>query len=291
VHKSLSTTRGVALAAATLAAAALLTGCAAGGSGTSARPSSSIKAVVAPPTIQTAGTLKICIANTASPPNIYADASGNLVGEEVELAKHWSAKLGLKPDFVQADFSALIPTLQAQQCDVIMSSLYIKPAREKVVDFVPYLKSGIAVAVKKGSKSGITGYDESLCGKSVQVTVGTTAQDEAATLSTKCQSDGKKPIEVTTNKQATLGFQQLATGQIDAYIDAAELVGYYQGKSGSGVQMAGKPFDLINIGAATLKSEGKLHTALQTGFDAMVKDGTYLKVLTKWGQKQNAYSE
>jgi polar amino acid transport system substrate-binding protein len=262
VHKSLSTTRGVALAAATLAAAALLTGCAAGGSGTSARPSSSIKAVVAPPTIQTAGTLKICIANTASPPNIYADASGNLVGEEVELAKHWSAKLGLKPDFVQADFSALIPTLQAQQCDVIMSSLY-----------------------------GITGYDESLCGKSVQVTVGTTAQDEAATLSTKCQSDGKKPIEVTTNKQATLGFQQLATGQIDAYIDAAELVGYYQGKSGSGVQMAGKPFDLINIGAATLKSEGKLHTALQTGFDAMVKDGTYLKVLTKWGQKQNAYSE
>ena len=42
-------------------------------------------------------------------------------------------------NFVESAFAAVIPTLQAKQCDVIMAQLYIKPEREKVVDFVPYV--------------------------------------------------------------------------------------------------------------------------------------------------------
>ena len=102
-------------------------------------PSATGPAKVAPPAILQAGTLKICAPNDGTPPNVYHDETGALVGSEVDLGKAIAAKLGLKPDFVQSAFAAVIPTLQAKQCDVIMAQLYIKPEREKVVDFVPYV--------------------------------------------------------------------------------------------------------------------------------------------------------
>ncbi|MDR6972824.1 ABC transporter substrate-binding protein [Leifsonia shinshuensis] len=283
-----TTTRFIAAAVATAAALALV-GCSAA-SGQSGGGSTAV-ATVAPPAIRSSGTLSICTTNLGSPPNVSTDASGALIGSEIDLAKALAGRLGLKPDFVTVDFSALIPSLQAKQCDVIMSSLYIKPAREKIVDFVPYLTSASGVAVKKGSKNGVTGLDDSLCGKKVMVTVGTTAQSLAEAQSTKCTSAGKSALDISTNNQATVGFQQLVNGQIDAYMDTAELIGYYQKQGTAGIQLAGKPTDSVDIGAATLKGDSNLHTAIQKAFDDLVSSGEYKKILTQWGQYQLAYAQ
>ncbi|MEV8240367.1 ABC transporter substrate-binding protein [Microbacterium testaceum] len=247
-------------------------------------------ATVAPSALRSAGTLSVCTTNLGSPPNISTDESGALVGSEIDLAKAVAGRLGLKPDFVTVDFAALIPSLQAKQCDVIMASLYIKPEREEVVDFVPYLTSATGVAVKQGSDAGITGLDDSLCGKKVMVTVGTTAQELAEKQSTTCTSEGKKALDISTNNQATVGFQQLVSGQLDAYLDAAELIGYYQKQGTAGIEMVGDPTDAINIGAATLKDDTALHDAIQTAFDDLVSTGDYTKILSSWGQESLAYT-
>ncbi len=214
-----------------------------------------------PTALRSADTLSICTTNLGSPPNITTDESGNLVGSEIDLAKAVAGRLGLTPDFVTVDFSALIPSLQAKQCDVIMASLYIKPERKEVVDFVPYLTSATGVAVKQGSDAGITGLDDSLCGKKVMVTVGTTAQDLAEKQSTACTSENKKPLDISTNNQATVGFQQLVSGQLDAYLDAAELIGYYQKQGTAGIEMVGDPTDAIDIGAAPSRTTPRCTTA------------------------------
>jgi polar amino acid transport system substrate-binding protein len=62
-----------------------------------------------------AGTLKICAPNDGTPPNVYHDESGELVGSEVHLGKALAAEMGLKSDFVQSSFATVIPTLQAKQ--------------------------------------------------------------------------------------------------------------------------------------------------------------------------------
>ncbi|MDQ1130092.1 ABC transporter substrate-binding protein [Microbacterium sp. SORGH_AS_0888] len=252
-------------------------------------PASAV-ATVAPTALRAPGTLSICTTNLGSPPNITTDESGTLIGSEIDLAKAISGRLGLTPDFVTVDFSALIPSLQAKQCDVIMASLYIKPERKEVVDFVPYLTSATGVAVKDGANNGITGLDDSLCGKKVMVTVGTTAQDLADTQSTACTTAGKKPLDISTNNQATVGFQQLISGQLDAYIDSAELIGYYQSQGTAGISLVGTPSSPIDIGAATLKGNTELHSALQTAFDDLVATGDYTTILSKWGQQSLAYT-
>ncbi|OBC16393.1 ABC transporter substrate-binding protein [Mycobacterium sp. 852013-50091_SCH5140682] len=249
----------------------------------SADPAPSGPAKVAPPAILQAGTLKICAPNDGTPPNVYHDESGALVGAEVDLGKALASEMGLKADFVQSAFAAVIPTLQAKQCDVIMAQLYIKPERAQVVDFVPYVYSGTGISVAEDKQSGITGMDDSLCGKKVMVAVGTTAESLAQEQSDKCSAAGKPAIDINRNNHADVSLQQVQNGQVDAYIDTAETLGYYATKTGAKIQMAGAPFGTIKIGAATLKGNKELHDALATALAALESKGTYKKILDEWG--------
>jgi polar amino acid transport system substrate-binding protein len=247
-------------------------------------PAASGPAKVAPPAILQAGTLKICSPNDGTPPNVYHDETGALVGSEVDLGKAVAAQLGLKPDFVESAFAAVIPTLQAKQCDVIMAQLYIKPEREKVVDFVPYVYSGTGIAVSKAKPADITGLDDSLCGKKVIVAVATTAESLSQEQSDKCTAAGKQGVDITRNSHADVSIQQVQNGQVDAYLDTAESLGYYATKTGAQIQMAGQPFGTIKIGAATLKGNTQLHDAIAQALSELESNGTYAKIIGQWGQ-------
>jgi polar amino acid transport system substrate-binding protein len=262
--------------------ALLTTSCSSSDSEQPSAPSGPAK--VAPPAIQQAGTLKVCAANDGSPPSVYFDAEGELIGSEVDLAKGIAAQLGLKAQFVPTGFATLIPTLQAKQCDVIMAALYIKPEREAIVDFVPYLYSGTGIAVSKEHPAAITGMDDSLCGKKVMVAVATTAESLSQEQSDKCVAAGKPPVDINRNSKPDVSIQQVQNGQMDAYLDAAETLGYYQTKTGAQIQMAGKPFGTIKIGAATLKGNTALHDAIGTALSALEADGTYTRIVEQWGQ-------
>jgi polar amino acid transport system substrate-binding protein len=259
----------------------VLSGCS---SSPESAPTGTGPAKVAPPAILQAGTLKVCAPNDGTPPSVYHDASGELVGSEVDLANAIANKLGLQPQMVQSGFAAMIPTLQARQCDVIMATLYIKPEREKVVDFVPYLYSGTAIAVSKEHPAAITGMDDSLCGKKVMVAIGTTAEALSQEQSDTCTAAGKQPVDINRNNQAAVSIQQVQNGQMDAYLDTAETIGYYITKTGAQIQFAGEPFGTIKVGAATLKGNTELHNAIEQAFSELVGDGTYNSVLEQWGQ-------
>lgn len=249
-----------------------------------AAPEPSGPAKVAPPAILKAGTLKICAANDGTPPSEYHDETGALVGSEVDLGNAIAAQLGLKAEFGESAFTALIPTLQAKQCDVIMAQLYVKPEREKVVDFVPYVYSGTGIAVSKAKPADITGMDDSLCGKKVIVAVATTAESLAQEQSDKCTAAGKPSVDITRNSHADVALQQVQNGQVDAYLETAETLGYYATKTGAQIQMAGKPFGTIKIGAATVKGNTELHNAIQQALTELEGNGTYAKILDQWGQ-------
>ena len=234
---------------------------------------------------QTAGVLSVCV-NLGTPPNEFATASGEPQGAEIDLATALAKEMSLKAQFVQLSFSGLIPALQAKQCDVIMSSLYIKPEREKVVDFVPYLTSGSGVAVAKDNPKNITGYDDSLCGTKVLTQAGATGADLAAEMSKTCVTDGKRAIDISVSDANGAGLQQVIAGQVDAFIDTSGLVGYYQKLSKGDFKLVGESFGLIKIGAATIKGDSTLHGAIAGVFDQLISSGAYEKILVKWGMEK-----
>ncbi|MFS0734141.1 ABC transporter substrate-binding protein [Microbacterium sp. 1P10UB] len=266
-----------AIAAGAVAAVLCLAGCAGGaGSGSSSGAADSGLDLVAD------GTLTIC-ANLDSPPNIYADADGTPIGVEADIAAAMAKQMNLTPKYNEYAFSGLIPALQAKQCDTIISSLYIKPEREEIASFVPYLLSGSGIAVSKDNPAGITGYDDSLCGASAIGITGATGATLLDEQSATCVSEGKKPINITLTDKATESLQQVIAGQADLYMDTAESVGFFQSQSDGQIKVVGKPVGEIKIGAASLKDNTALHDALQTAFQAIVDDGTYQSILDKFG--------
>jgi polar amino acid transport system substrate-binding protein len=228
-----------------------------------------------------AGDLTIC-ANLETPPNIYVDEDGNTIGVEVDIANAMADQLGLTVKILEYDFAGLIPALQARQCDVIMSSLYIKPEREEIANFVPYLISGTSVAVSKENPANITGLDDSLCGASVIAITGATGAVLLEEQSVKCEENGSPKVEVTLLDSPSDALQQVIAGQVDAFVDASEELSYFEVESDGAFTPVGDVVGTIRIGAATLKDNAPLHEALQGAFDAIVEDGTYADILAEW---------
>lgn len=274
----------VAGATIAMASAALLAGCSSS-SPSSEEGGSSGDAQVAPPIILKEGKLTVCSGD--SPPNVFYDENNELQGVEIDIAGALADELGLKLALEEYDFSGLIPALQAKQCDVIMGSLYIKPEREEIANFVPYLYSGTGVGVAKENPRNVTGFDESLCGIKTIAITGATGGNGAEELSAQCEADGKPPVDLVLVNDGASAIQQVLAGQVDAFIDTSEIMSFYEQQTDGSFMMVGDPVGKIRIGAATLKDNTDLNQALDTAFQAIVDNGTYHSILEKWGVESN----
>lgn len=267
--------RRIAGAVAALAVAASLAACSSSGSGGSAASGDDALGLVKP------GALTVCTGD--SPPNIFYDENNELTGVEIDMANAFADNLGLKTELAEYAFAGLIPALQANQCDVIMGSLYIKPEREEIANFVPYLYSGTGVGVSKENPKAVTGVDDSLCGLKVVAITGATGGNGAEELSAKCEADGEKALNLTLVDEGTAAVQQVITGQQDAFIDTSEIMDFYNRESDGALVMAGEPVGKIKIGAATLKDNTALNEALDGAMQQIIDDGDYAALLEKWG--------
>jgi ABC-type amino acid transport substrate-binding protein len=83
------------------------------------------------------------------PPVAFRNDEG-LAGIEIDLARAVSRELGRHPEFVEMDFQALIPALEAGRIDVIMSGMSITDERRTRVLFAePYMRMGQLALIRK----------------------------------------------------------------------------------------------------------------------------------------------
>jgi polar amino acid transport system substrate-binding protein len=105
------------------------------------------------------GTLRVGTAADMPPLNMM-DKSGNPMGLDVDLANYIAATLGVELDLVIKPFPELLPALEADEVDMVISGLTITPQRNVKMDFVgPYHVSGKALLTK--FKSMVTTEDAS----------------------------------------------------------------------------------------------------------------------------------
>lgn len=273
--------RKTAVGAVALAASLVLTmsACSSSAGDTQANGNASTK--VPDSALISSGNLTFC-SDLSSPPLEFYDANNNPTGSDVELGDALAAKLGLTPVWSNTSFDGIIPALQAQRCDVIMSQLYIKPERQRIVDFVPYMYSGSTFLVKKSGGASLSSAAD-LCGKKAAAETGTTVVDFLQQQSAKCQQAGKPKIDLRQFTQDPAALQQLKIGLVDAYGTTVESAAYIIKQNPGQFAMAGQPFNKIKVGAATRKGNTALHDALAKALVQVRKDGQYKQILDKWG--------
>ncbi len=259
-------------------------------------------ATVDPSVLAQKGKLLVC-SDLPYPPFESYDENGNPVGLDIDMAAQIASRLGLQLQVVNSVFDTIIAAASGGKCDIIMSDMNITTTRSKQISFIHYLNVGQSILVAKGNPKNINAPTD-LCGQSVAAESGTTEVDylqgtadyKGKGLPADCTKAGKPAVNVVVTQKDSDALQQLQAGKVVAYFADTPVAGQYAAKNPDQFQLVGQPIQPMPVGIgvpcgaadctnAPLTSLGQ---AVQTALKSMIADGTYAKILDKYGAKDSA---
>jgi polar amino acid transport system substrate-binding protein len=239
-----------------------------------------------PASVKSKGTLTVA-ADATYPPNESIGSDGKtVVGMDPDLAKALAGVMGLKASVQNQTFDSIIPGLAAKKYDLGMSSFTDTKEREKTVDFVTYFSAGTSFYEKAQGGPKINGLAD-LCGHKVAVEKGTTQADDATAQGKKCTAAGKPGVKVLVFPDQNGANLALSSGRADVGM-ADSPVAEYQVKQASGqFKLVGKDYGTAPYGIAIPKGSG-MDKPVLGALKKLMADGTYTKILDKWGIQKGA---
>jgi polar amino acid transport system substrate-binding protein len=244
----------------------------------SAAPAATIKP---PADIASAGKITFCVDVSFPPFESYAPGN-KAVGSDIDMGTAFAKMMGVKAVWRNTGFDGIIPALQAKQCDAIISGLYDKASRRKVVDFVDYARIGNSIVVPKGNPDHVKRLTD-LSGKKVAVQSGTTLRLQLVSVNKQLKAAGKPTMTIVSFPKDSDAFQQLIAGNVDAYYTVTSTAAYYGKKAGGRTEIAGPQISAFPFGIATVKSNKALHQVFVKGLALLKKNGQYAAILKRWG--------
>ena len=236
----------------------------------------------------------------AYPPWNSKDASGKLIGFEVELAWTLCRYIGQQCEIVEQDWDGMIPALIMRKFDAIMAGMSITDERKKAINFSQgYADEVASLAVMKGSnlegiqtseginltkKSGTVKKDlktitQALAGKTVCVQTATIHQNFL-------ESGDVGKVNVRTYKTQDEVNLDLASGRCDVALAAAVAFTDYAEKSKKPVVLVGPTFSGgafgNGVGVGIRKDDAELLKAFNSAINKARKTGDISRIATKW---------
>jgi polar amino acid transport system substrate-binding protein len=208
------------------------------------------------------------------------DASGKIVGFDIDIMDAVCADIKATCTYVNQDFDGIIPALQAGKFDVIVSSLSITPERQQIIDFTDkYYNAPSAIVVPKDSDiKGAT--KEDLAGKTIGVQSSTTFSNYIEKVLT---DSTEKVYPAVTDAEL-----DLANGRLDAINDdIVVLTTWLATPDGACCKIAGtiKPVPEIHGPGEAFgvrKEDTDLKALLNKGIADILANGTYKKINDKY---------
>lgn len=241
-----------------------------------------------PAAIKSAGKVKVATDMPYPPFEMFtAPGSNQPTGFDYDLSQALGAKLGIPFEFDQIVFDSIIPSLQAGKADIVMAAMVDNATREKVLDFVDYAKVTTVLVIAKGNPAKVTSL-ESLAGKAAAAQTGTIQAGMLQTLKAQLKAAGKPALTVLTypkDSDALLAIKsgkavgdlvQLPTGVADV---TAQPNSFEIAKDPA----APNGYNPSTLGIGMVKANSQLRDAISQALQSLVADGTYAKILDKYG--------
>ncbi len=212
----------------------------------------------------------------AYPPFNFLDASGELKGFDVDIAKALCTEMKVECTFVTQDWDGMIPALQNGNFDALIASMSITPEREEQIAFTnKYYQTPPAIAVPTDSE--ITeATDEALTGKAIGAQVSTTHARAAAALFPDADIR-----QYPTAEEYKLDIEN---GRLDAVMDdVVVLTEWVKSDAGQCCKILSTlPADPKiygkGVGVGLRKGDDKLKKMFDDAIVAIREDGTYKKI-------------
>lgn len=219
----------------------------------------------------TAGTLTVATEGTYRPFSFH-DASGDLVGFDVEIAEAVADKLGLEIQFQETQWDAIFAGLDAGRFDLIANQVSINPEREaKYLFSEPYTVSPGVIVVAEDDDS-ITSFAD-LAGK-------TTAQSLTSNWYELATASGANVEAVEGWAQAVALLEQ---GRVDATInDKLTYLDYEQSEGPTGLKIAAETDDPGYSAFTFTKDKEALVAAIDQALAELRDEGVLAEISEKY---------
>ena len=231
--------------------------------------------------VQAAGVLQIGCEATY-PPFTFRDA-GEIVGYDVDLAALMCASLGVEPQFVDTQWSGIIPALYAGRFDVIMSSMSYRKERLKKVAFsIPYAEASQALLIRADDADTITSVQD-MSGKVLGVKLGSPGEMMKPALDEEiaaAKGSGFSNVKIYDDHPSA--YLALSQGSVDGVLNTLPTLGQVM-KDRPGAYSLVRPVGQLNWAGIAARKEDPEIVEWMDGELTRLKDSGEIYVLQeKW---------
>ncbi|MFC8669374.1 ABC transporter substrate-binding protein [Streptomyces sp. NPDC057199] len=230
--------------------------------------------------------LSLAVSVGGTPPGTsYLEDGKTLAGQDVDFAAAVAKVLGIELKREAASFEAILPALDSGKYDVGVGNFGVTDERRGTIDFVTYINDGQGFATREDSKLHKVTDLAQLCGLNVATRAGTTFEATLEENKHVCSDAGKKAYKVQTYNEQGAIWSSLQQGRSDIVMSTINGLRYAVAQQ-EGLKFLNE-FHRLDVGFA-FKKGTKLAPAFQAAVNKLIADGTYDRILKKWGTTGSA---
>ena len=236
-----------------------------------------------------AGELVVVSSGSFPPYEIVGD-DRTVTGASADLAEAVGAKLGLKVRYEIANgFPALLAGIKSGRYSLSMGPAGDFPDRQAANDFIDWVQEFVVFGVPRGNPGDVHDLPGA-CGKHIAVMAGGSAERVLKQQATDCAAAGKPALEVQSFVDQPTSILAVRSGRSDAFFSSQVPLAYFVQQAHGQLELAGTEqsngFDQLYQGSVVGKGSALSGVLLET-YRALFADGTYARIMTKWGLTRN----
>ena len=152
-------------------------------------------------------------------PFTYRDNSGKIIGFDIEFVTKMFEPIGVKPNFIDTQWSGVIPALYAGRFDMIPGLSYTKERLERVLFSIPYADASQALLIRSADKDKIKTIAD-MSGKVLGIKLGSPGETLKVKLDAQLKTErGAGFKDVKTYDDHPAAYLALAQGSVDGVLN------------------------------------------------------------------------
>ena len=222
--------------------------------------------------------------NAAFEPFVFKDATGQVVGFDIDLITAMSKVGNFEVTYIDSPFDALLPGVESGALEAAISAITVTEERAAHVRFsdvyfragqapVSYFNPGQGLAVRQ-DETAIVGAANLTAAVKVGVKADTTGAQFVTT---------QTPAAAVSYPEAEEALAALRNHDVDAVVvDIPVIVRYINNNPNAGVRITGGPLTDEQYAIAVNPTRRELLERFNTALAQLQADGTYAQIFAKW---------
>lgn len=247
-------------------------------------------AALLPDAIKADGKLTVVSTGGTAPLSTFATDNKTLIGSEVDIAYAVGEALGLQVEVLPVAWADWPLGIESSKYEAVLSNVTVTEARKEKFDFATYRNDLLGFYAKSDSDIGEVKEAKDVAGKKIIVGSGTNQEAILVRWDEENKKNGLAPVEFQYYDDDSASTLALQSGRADLTFGPNAGAAYKAALDGKSKQVGtlngGWPLT-AQIAFTTKKGNG-LAAAAQAALNHLIEDGTYARILDRWGLSSEA---